>query len=244
MRSLCIATAVLLAGLASSPTQAVPVTYDFSGSVRWADTVGDYAHNFGVPLFVNTSFSGSITLESDTVPYMVEPNQTGYFDLVTATNVQFGASGEYGTYTGPGGLQVPPPWGWNSSSAGISTGFYNDGAPYDQVAIYGSIAQRPTDVENAYYRFVLWGVSSQNVFDTFPTLDNLPSSDDFGPLPMGFNLIATRYDDAGGWLGHTTLQANVTSFQRSASVPEPATWSLMLAALAGVGLIRRRRARC
>ena len=189
-----------LATLITAPALAVPVTYEFSGVINGPRDSGNYYHDFGAPF--GTSFSGYVTLESDTAPYYEDATQRNFYDLVTSFEVQIGAGGANGTYTGPGGLQVPPPSGWNSSSMGISTGSYSDGTPYDQVAMYGSIIERPADATNAYYRFELWGVSSLNVFDTFPALDDLPGEEAFGGT-MGFNLVATQYDDAGTWLGQT-----------------------------------------
>jgi hypothetical protein len=239
MRLRNFALACALAVLSAAPALAVPVTYEFAGTSSGLEPLGNYFHDFGVPLF--TPLSGQITLESDTLPYYEDASQKNFFDVVTSMNVQFGAGGTFGTYTGPSGLQVPPPNGWNSSSMGLSTGFYNDGTPYDQVAIYGSLAGQPGDAANVYYRFELWGVSSLNVFDTFPSLDQLPNKNAFGPLPMGFNLVATQYDNAGLWLGQTTLHANLSSFSGPNSVPEPGTWGLFVAGLFAMFVMRRSR---
>jgi len=236
MRIRTLAAVCSIAVLSSAPVLAIPVTYEFAGTTNSLEPIGNYFHNFGIPYF--TPLSGQITLESDTAPYYEDATQKNFFDVVTSVNVQFGTGGEFGTYSGPSGLQVAPPWGWNSSSLGLGTGFYNDGAPYDQVAIYGSLAGQPGDAANVYYRFELWGVTTLNVFDTFPSLDQLPNKEAFGPLPMGFNLVTTQYDDAGTWLGQTTLHANLSSFN-AVPVPEPGTWGMFVAGLFGVLLARR-----
>lgn len=242
MRLRHFAIACSLAVLSAAPALAVPVTYEFAGTAAGSNPIGNYFYDFGVPYFA--PISGLITIESDATPYYEDASQKNYYDMLTAMSVQFGADGAFGTYTGPGGLQVPPPGGWNSSSMGLSTGFYNDGTPWDQVAIYGSLLNQPGDTaNNIYTRFALWGVSSDNVFDTFPSLDQLPEREAFGTLPMGFDLTRSQYDDAGQWLGQTTLHANLTSFRRVTSVPEPGTWALFAAGLLAMFVVRRSRAR-
>ena len=125
----------------------------------------------------------------------------------------------------------------------VYTGSYYDGTGYDAMAIYGSMAGQPGDAaNNIYTRFSLWGVSTPDVFDAFPSLDQLPEKAAWGPLPMGFDIVSAQFDAAGVWLGQTTQHANISSFQRvSASVPEPATWSLFGAGLLAMFGARRRQ---
>lgn len=229
--------------LLATPALAAPLTYEFSGfaptnSFPWA---GNYYVDMGIPN--STPFSGQFVLESDIQPYYSDDMQRSYFDQLTSFTVDFGTAGEYGTFTGPEGLQEPPPWGWNSSTFGLGNGVPGGpGAFHDQWGLYGSLAEPAGTPANVYYRFVLWGTSTDPLWETLPTLDALPGTDVFGT--MGLMILATLYDDAGGWLGETRLNGSVTDLHRvHAQVPEPGTLALMIAALGGLALVGRRAAR-
>ncbi len=231
-------TAISLAAISSAPALAVPVTYEFSGrtnggSVPWA---GNYYVDMGIPHA--TSFSGQLVLESDTAPYYEDGQQRNFYDQMISFEVRYGASGEVATFSGPEGLQVPPPWGWNSSSLGIGNNVTDCcGGVYDQWAAYGSLAEPAGTPANVSYRFELWGVTNGTLWDTMPALDSLPGTEAFGQ--MGLNIWATLYDDAGGWLGETRLSNLVTDLHVvKSAVPEPAPWSLMLATLLGLAALR------
>ena len=240
MRLKLVAAALSFAVLSAAPARAVPITDEFSGttngtSVPWA---GDFYVDMGIDHL--TPFTGQFVLESDTVPYYQDGTQKNYFDQMLSFTVAFGATGGNASFSGPQGLQVPPPWGWNSSSLGIGNDVPGGGgALFDQWSLYGSLAEPTGTPANVYYRFELWGTSSAPLWDVMPELDALPGTDVFGT--MGFNLWATLYDDNGGWIGETRLSSHVTELNRVATaVPEPGTWVLMAIGLGGLILVRRR----
>jgi hypothetical protein len=235
--------ALSLAAVSSAPAFAVPVTYEFSGmtngvSVPWA---GNYYVNMGIPHA--TAFTGQLVLESDTAPYYEDTQQRSFYDQTVSFEVSYGAGGALGGFSGPEGLQVPPPWGWNSSSLAIGDDTADCcGGIHDHWDVYGSLAEPTGTAANVFYRFELWGVSNGSVWGTMPSLDSLPGTALFGQ--MGLNIWATLYDDAGGWLGETRLSHLVTDLHVvKSAVPEPATWTLMIAALLGLAALCPRRSR-
>jgi len=98
MRSIRLAS--LLAVLLPVSALAVPVTYEFTGTLTSYQTDGDITDN---PFPYGTEFFGSFTLEDSTVPF-TDIGFTGYLDAVTAASISFGSGGSLGSFQHTGSL--------------------------------------------------------------------------------------------------------------------------------------------
>ena len=129
---------------------AIPVTYEFSGSVGFFNA--DLPPDGSIPEpFVpyGTEFTGSFTYENETLPNYQAPGVLQYQNAITGATISFGAGGSLGEF----GFANKPYAAYTTQSSFVS--FVNDlefngNPPYDQFNLTSAIGNAPGDPANMY----------------------------------------------------------------------------------------------
>ena len=224
---------------------AIPVTYEFSGTVGFFNYStppdGSILEPF-VPY--GSEFSGSFTYENETLPYYQAPGTLFYQGAITGATISFGPGGSLGEFS----FVNKPYAAYTSQSSYI--GFINDlefagNPPYDQFNLISAIGNAPGDPANMYRNLSFYSsdYSAQAIPAGQTLLDPLPVDAffaNFHSLSFGYQL----FDDSGNQiqaqsLGDQQIKLNLVT----TSVPEPGTLPLLGVSLAGILLAMRRRVR-
>jgi hypothetical protein len=231
---------LLLAAVLPISASAVPVTYEFGGTFNGRMTTVPEWYDFGFPSVAD--FAGTFTLESETPPEFLSGNVANYGDLVTDVTIRLGPAGSLGTYSGLGGTLYPnmP----QRSSLAILNDILLEGSPFDQFGLQMSLPGLAADPANLYRSLFFSGFSyTGDIITNFPDPASLPGPEMFSQYPPQLQLMVTQYADDGAYLRQAGLIGELTTFRPiERSVPEPASWSLMLVGLLALAAARRKAA--
>jgi hypothetical protein len=243
LRHLALNLCALLLPVASF---AVPVKYEFSGQINlgggYTDPGPDDIPAFnalfpGAPLF-----SGSITIETTTVPDLTAPGFLDYRNLVTAATFSVGPGGSLGIFN-----FVPqamsPGVDYSSGLVALNDFANNGNPPFDQFGLSASMSGRADDPTGRYWYLSLgqFDSTAQLLSPGYSLLDGLP----LDGLLLGFRQLTLGYTDwdaAGNQIFAKYAGDQSFTISEVTAVPETATWALMGAGLIGLLLFRRRPA--
>jgi len=236
--------AVVLASLVSTNALAVPTTYEFTAV--WQGAMG-----YTVPQFfdfvmpIGTPFTGSFTIDTDSVPAYADAGIALYDNPFTALNLNVGPNGSLGQLTL--GESLGPNDARSSALSLFDDFVYNGAAPFDQFSAWAALAPLAGD-DPAFRRTLSFGAYTGewipgNLFDGVPTLDGAfaraGEPDFLSHLNLSYT-IETGY--AAEDYHFLSVDAQVTDLHVvTTSVPEPATVTLLGAGLLGAFAARRRR---
>jgi len=231
---------MLLAAVLPISASAVPVTYEYGGTFDGRFSQLPEWYDFGLPFVVD--FAGTFTLESETAPSFLSENVVDYRDLVTDVTIRLGPAGSLGTYSGLGGTLAP--YVPHASSLYILDDILLDGSPFDQFGLQMSLPGLAADPANLYRSLFFSGFSyTGDIVTNFPDPAALPGPEMFSQYPPQLQLSVSQYSDDGEFLRSAGLIGELTTFRPlERSVPEPASWSLMLVGLLALAAARRKAA--
>jgi hypothetical protein len=215
---------------------AVPVTYEFSGSVTFTDDPLHFDHGVGV----GSAFSGSFTFDDAVAPAFSGADYATYLDLVSQFDVSF---------DGLAVTSADRPVGPSSpqrSEAQVSNNRSFDGA--DAFGFQAAVAPLASDPSHdLFFRNVQFqGVTSNSstfLSTALPTTLDLAA---FDVVPLMLSVTYQVWSSPNDFISNGQIAGRVTSLRvsgggSSVSVPEPSALVLMGAGL-GMLLTRRRRA--
>jgi hypothetical protein len=226
----------LLAAALPLAAMATPVRYEFTGELNSRGTSLPEWYTFEFPN--GTAFSGSFILETDAVPYAADASLAFYGAAVTNVQVSFGVDGSLGTYS-QSDRPIFDGYPYTSNLYFLDDFDSASGFGYDYVSLAVNLEPAPGDSPLMLRSFSLSGLSlDASMFTGVPALDQFPqfAPQDLWSMGVGVLLGEGEGQQQAGFGG------SVTSLRQVSSVPEPATWTLLAAGLAGVGIARRRRA--
>jgi hypothetical protein len=220
---------------------AVPVTYEFSGVLNQRGSSLPEWYEYEFPMMAE--FSGSFVLDTDVLPLGGDANSAFFYDIVSDFQVRFGPGGSLGGYS-----QSDRPMfdGYPYTSSGYFLNDFpsNGEGPtfyYDMVNFSGNLHASPGDSPYLERYFTLGGFSFEGtMFPALPTLADFPLPSFPSTDSWSMSVGATLYDAAGNHLAQASFGGTLTDLRRVTSVPEPATWGLLLAGMLGAVALRRR----
>ena len=236
MRSIRLAS--LLAVLLPVSALAVPVTYEFTGTLTSYQTDGDITDN---PFPYGTEFFGSFTLEDSTVPF-TDIGFTGYLDAVTAASISFGSGGSLGSFQHTGSLLEFSVY--SSNLVFLNDFEYMGNPPVDQFSLGISLGTLPGDPVGAYRSFdiALGGSDTSLLPAGLSITDPLPTAK-LIEQGLSLNFYYSVFDADGNSVEFKAPGGLIASLtQVPVSVPEPSTLALFAAGVLGLALRRRSAA--
>lgn len=222
MRSIVVATALAAVGLvAPQAASAALVTYYFSGQTQQF-----HANGLEAP---PTTFSGSFTFDSErpTSTYTNEFTDTVDYVPISGSLTAYGSTGQVTPNSQPGsGLQVL------LRVTNSKNPQFNDSV-YFEASYYVDVVSASAGLETASFTNTRYGPSS--------TLSSaaLPLSLDPLPFSAGSAYVVSRDGSKNQSFQYT--QVSLTTV--APSVPEPATWAMLLIGFGMIGASSRYRRR-
>jgi hypothetical protein len=133
----------------------------------------------------------------------------------------------------------------NSYSEVNAANFFGDRLDEIELLFSGRFSQVDTAVEEAAFQIALWEIRYEAPGQTFNTLSGSARFSDVGDDARG--LAQTYLNGLSSYERTMTVRVLGSGTNQdvvfAAPVPEPSTYALMLAGLAGVALVARRRSR-
>lgn len=227
---------ILIAAVLPVTALAVPVRYEFSGTLYQSMTTIPEWYDFE---FSGATFSGSFTLETDAPQLAGDAHSAFYYDAINDLQLSIGPAGSLASYQQS---ELPMFEGFPYTS---SLYFLNDFDPsgdgsfiYDMASFGVNLQALPGDPVNLRRGFGLSAFSyPSTLFPALPTLDELPSGTG---QPWSASLWLAV--DEGNENYRQASYGATVNLVRATSVPEPGTLALLAAGLAGALFVRRRTA--
>jgi hypothetical protein len=231
-------SACLLAAIFPLTAAAVPVTYQFSGTVTSGGWSGSEIVEPRVPLIPwFTEFSGRITIEDSTPGF--ESGGYSYFqDAITEFSASFGPGGSLGVFELLPAA-TPAVTGFHSF-----VDFFDDAGspsmPYDNFTAWAAAAAQPGDTPDKHWNLSLsaFSMDTTRLQPGHSLLDPWPLDAWVNASELQFNVGYSRYDADGHWVGGRSSGGRITSITQ-VPVPEPS--ALWLCAVALPLALRRMR---
>ena len=232
MKTTKMVAALLLALPAVS--QALPITYEFSGTVTFTSDPLGFDHGVGA----GSAFSGSFTFDDAVAPAFTGADYATYLELISSFDVAFDglAFTRAALPVGPSSPQT--------SEAQVSNNRWQDGA--DGFNFQSALAPVVSDPSSALFfrNAQFMGVSSINTTFTDTSLPTALDPAAFNYVPLMLSVTYQLWNSPSEFVSNGQIAGQVTSVRAiSTSVPEPSVLALMVA---GLGMVvfsgRRRRA--